>query len=69
MASMDNVPFAPSMIPSALAEVLVLLAAALAVVVAFQRLRLPSSLGYLLVGALVGPHSEEEGESLCDAVP
>lgn len=38
-------------------EVLILLAIAVVAVVVFQRLRLPSSLGYLLVGALVGPHA------------
>lgn len=38
-------------------HVLTLLAASVLAVVAFQRLRMPSSLGYLLVGALVGPHA------------
>lgn len=36
-------------------QVLLLLGAAVAVVVAFHRLRIPSSLGYLLVGVLFGP--------------
>ena len=38
-------------------EILLLLAAMVSVVGAFQRLRIPSSLGYLLVGALIGPHA------------
>lgn len=38
-------------------ELLLLLGLAVAVVVAFQRLRIPSSLGYLLVGVLLGPHT------------
>lgn len=38
-------------------EILILLACAVLVVVAFQRLHIPSSLGYLMVGALVGPHA------------
>lgn len=41
----------------ALTQVLLLLGLAVAVVVAFQRLRLPSSLGYLLVGVILGPHT------------
>jgi CPA2 family monovalent cation:H+ antiporter-2 len=40
-----------------LAQILLLLAAAVAVVVAFQRLRIPTSLGYLLVGVILGPHT------------
>ncbi len=40
-----------------LAQILLLLGVAVAVVVAFQRLRIPTSLGYLLVGALLGPHA------------
>ncbi|MDZ4074838.1 MAG: cation:proton antiporter [Hylemonella sp.] len=40
-----------------LTQVLVLLGLAVAVVVMFQRLRLPSSLGYLLVGVVLGPHT------------
>ncbi len=38
-------------------ELMTLLAISVVAVVVFQRLRLPSSLGYLLVGALVGPHA------------
>jgi monovalent cation:H+ antiporter-2, CPA2 family len=40
-----------------LAQVLLLLGVAVAVVVLFHRLRIPSSLGYLLVGLLLGPHT------------
>ena len=40
-----------------LAQLLLLLGSAVAVIVAFQRLRIPSSLGYLLVGVLLGPHT------------
>lgn len=40
-----------------LAQVLLLLGVAVAVVVVFQRLRIPSSLGYLLVGLILGPHT------------
>ncbi|TXG78223.1 MAG: potassium transporter [Rhodocyclaceae bacterium] len=42
---------------SALELVLLLLAAAVMVVVAFRSLNLPPILGYLLVGAVVGPHA------------
>jgi CPA2 family monovalent cation:H+ antiporter-2 len=38
-------------------QTLLLLGAAVAVVVVFQRLRIPSSLGYLLVGVLLGAHT------------
>jgi monovalent cation:H+ antiporter-2, CPA2 family len=38
-------------------EMLVLMGAAVAALVLSQRVRLPASLGYLLVGALVGPHA------------
>ncbi len=38
-------------------EILILLTAAVAAVILFRRLRVPSSLGYLLVGAIVGPHA------------
>jgi len=38
-----------------LAQILLLLALAIAVVVTFQRLHVPTSLGYLLVGVIVGP--------------
>jgi CPA2 family monovalent cation:H+ antiporter-2 len=40
-----------------LAQILLLLAVAIAVVVAFQRLHVPTSLGYLLVGVILGPHT------------
>tara|TARA_R110002110_G_scaffold199015_2_gene409714 strand:+ start:6341 stop:8044 length:1704 start_codon:yes stop_codon:yes gene_type:complete len=40
-----------------LGQVLVLLGCAVAVVVAFQRLHVPTSLGYLLVGIILGPHT------------
>jgi monovalent cation:H+ antiporter-2, CPA2 family len=40
-----------------LAQVLLLLGVAVAVVVLFHRLRVPSSLGYLLVGVLLGPYT------------
>ena len=38
-------------------QLLILLVAAVAVVAAFQRLRIPSSLGYLLVGVVLGPYT------------
>ena len=41
----------------ALEVTLILLASAVAVVVVFRQLSLPAILGYLLVGALVGPHA------------
>ena len=41
----------------ALAVALILLAAAVAIVVAFRSLAMPAILGYLVVGALVGPHA------------
>lgn len=40
-----------------LAQILLLLAVAVTVVVIFQRLRIPTSLGYLLVGVILGPHT------------
>ena len=40
-----------------LAQILLLLAVAVAVVVAFQRLRIPTGLGYLLVGVILGPYT------------
>lgn len=40
-----------------LTQILLLLGVAVAVVAAFQRLRVPTSLGYLLVGVLLGPHT------------
>jgi CPA2 family monovalent cation:H+ antiporter-2 len=39
------------------AQLLILLVAAVAVVAIFQRLRIPSSLGYLLVGVVLGPYT------------
>lgn len=41
--------------PDGLIQILLLLGVSVAVVVAFQRLKVPSSLGYLLVGVLLGP--------------
>ena len=43
--------------PTTLQTVLVLLAAAVLVVVLFRKLKLPPLLGYLIVGAAVGPHA------------
>ena len=40
-----------------LAQILVLLGLAVGVIVLFHRLHVPSSLGYLLVGVLVGPYT------------
>lgn len=40
-----------------LAQILLLLGVAIAVVVTFQRLHVPTSLGYLLVGVILGPHT------------
>lgn len=40
-----------------LAQILLLLAMAIAVVVTFQRLHIPTSLGYLLVGVILGPYT------------
>lgn len=40
-----------------LAQILVLLGLAVGVIVLFHRLHIPSSLGYLLVGVLVGPYT------------
>jgi CPA2 family monovalent cation:H+ antiporter-2 len=40
-----------------LAQILLLLSATIAVVVVFQRLHIPTSLGYLLVGIILGPHT------------
>jgi len=40
-----------------LAQILMLLGVAVAVVVTFQRLHVPTSLGYLLVGVILGPHT------------
>ncbi|MGH8286305.1 MAG: cation:proton antiporter, partial [Steroidobacteraceae bacterium] len=41
----------------ALTQILVLLAAAVVVIYAVRRLRLPPILGYLAVGMLLGPHA------------
>jgi len=43
--------------PNGLIQILLLLGVSVAVVVGFQRLKVPSSLGYLLVGVLLGPHT------------
>lgn len=40
-----------------LAQIILLLAVAISVVVVFQRLHVPTSLGYLLVGMILGPHT------------
>ena len=40
-----------------LSQILLLLGIAVAVVVIFQRLNIPTSLGYLLVGVILGPHT------------
>jgi len=40
-----------------LAQIILLLAVAVAVVVTFQRFHIPTSLGYLLVGLILGPHT------------
>ncbi|MDX9951857.1 MAG: cation:proton antiporter [Methylophilaceae bacterium] len=40
-----------------LAHILMLLGTTVAVIVAFQRLHIPTSLGYLLVGIVLGPHA------------
>ncbi|HSH26253.1 MAG TPA: cation:proton antiporter, partial [Wenzhouxiangella sp.] len=40
-----------------LAQIILLLAVAISVVAVFQRLHVPTSLGYLLVGMIVGPHT------------
>ena len=45
------------MLPRVQLHVLILLVFSVVAVVALQRMRMPSSLGYLLVGALVGPHA------------
>ena len=51
----------------ALAVALILLASAVVVVVVFRILHIPAVLGYLLVGAVIGPHAlgfapESEGQ-------
>ncbi|MCE1273080.1 MAG: cation:proton antiporter [Chlorobiales bacterium] len=40
-----------------LASILLLLSVAIAVVLTFQRMHIPTSLGYLLVGVILGPHT------------
>lgn len=40
-----------------LAQILVLLGVAVAIVLVFQRLHIPTSLGYLLVGVILGPYT------------
>lgn len=40
-----------------LVQIMLLLAVAITVVVVFQRLHIPTSLGYLLVGVMLGPHT------------
>lgn len=40
-----------------LAQIILLLGVAVAVVVIFQRLHVPTSLGYLLAGVILGPHT------------
>lgn len=40
-----------------LLQIILLLAVAITVVVVFQRLHIPTSLGYLLVGMILGPHT------------
>jgi monovalent cation:H+ antiporter-2, CPA2 family len=40
-----------------LAQILLLLSVTITVVVVFQRLHIPTSLGYLLVGVILGPHT------------
>jgi len=40
-----------------LAQILMLLGVAVVVVLIFQRLHIPTSLGYLLVGVILGPHT------------
>ncbi len=40
-----------------LAQILMLLSVAVTVVVAFQQLHVPTSIGYLLVGLILGPHT------------
>ena len=50
----------------ALTRILLLLGSAVAIVLAFQRLRVPSSLAYLLIGLLLGPHT---AGPVVDALP
>jgi len=50
----------------ALTQILLLLGSAVAIVLLFQRLRIPSSLAYLLIGLLLGPHT---AGPVVDALP
>src|SRR5258706_1947678 len=45
------------MMHDALPVALILLASAVAVVVLFRQLSMPAILGYLIVGAIIGPHA------------
>ena len=45
------------MIEQPIVQLLILLLAAVLVVAVFQRLRIPSTLGYLLVGVVLGPYT------------
>ena len=40
-----------------LIQIILLLGVTVAIMVTFQRLHIPSSLGYLLVGLILGPHT------------
>ena len=40
-----------------LVQIILLLGVTVAVMLAFQRMNIPSSLGYLLVGLILGPHT------------
>lgn len=40
-----------------LVQIILLLAVAVAIMIVFQRLHVPTSLGYLLVGLILGPHT------------
>jgi len=40
-----------------LVQIILLLGVAVAIMVVFQRLHVPSSLGYLLAGLILGPHT------------
>ena len=40
-----------------LVQIILLLAVAVATMIVFQRLHVPTSLGYLLVGLILGPHT------------
>jgi Kef-type K+ transport system membrane component KefB len=51
---------------SALAQVLLLLGSAVAVVLLFQRLGIPSSLAYLLIGLMLGPYTVGPVEALAE---